>query len=715
MKLETVQAWRHHARIQNTKLIFVAALAAFFLLRLDLLPPLISANAPGEALDRARAEVDQRQATLQAALQAAAPLRGERGDFERRGVALRWLPPGERGNEARRLAGDARLLEHLAREAQRYREALVGYDEALMARTRDLGPRGEALRPATWPIVEHTRLYPPPIGQNSDFHPPAADQIASWAAAIESGAQGRIDEAVAAATALGRSTFFLYRLIEIDQQYHEVLNRYAVQLDQQLAQERPLSTRQRSLAALTTIVLGLLLATALALLTGRREGRDGILTQPEALLAAAGAAAIYYLTPGVLPAVLGAVLLLLIFARWPATALALIPAAIPFYYRPRRIGDLSFTLAETFILLAFTALAARIALGKSSLPRLRRWLREPLAWGAALILLAALISLTSPLLVDQRVALRELRRTIIEPLLFLTLLAAIDTRERRFAISGFIVAASFVASDALVQLVLGRGIWAMEGVPRLIGLLPSSTALGIVLGAALAGALARAWHPDSSEARLGYALLAAPLGLATALTFTRGAWLGVAAALLAILALQRAWSRLLLAGGILAVGLGALSLINAERFRTMFSLSQGTGAARLEIWASTLRLLQASPLTGAGLDQFVHQDPQRFAIPQIRLLAIAHPHNIILDLWVQLGLLGMLAALGVAGLALWQLGRLAQKRGRGDPQRGAWALAAAAILIDIFVHGMFDQALLGADMILLFWACVAQALPAKAG
>ncbi len=718
---------------------------AFLLLRLDLLPPLVSPDSSPGLLENAQGQLGTATAAFESAQAAASLLDGPRGDFEARGRTLTTLEPPARTQAAGALAADARLLAQAAEAAERYRAALAEYDDALMAATRGLGPASETLRNDTWPIVEQIKLYPPPRGTNSDFHPPTSAQILDWEQTIEHVQERGLDQAVAAATELGRSSYALRtQLFGYDAAYRAALERYAATLQAQLGAPAAPSELQEIVAVLATVLLTALLGLAIALLSTTQVVEPLIgqvhatrLPKPPVFAALLGAVALYYLAPWLPLAILGAILILLVFVRWPVTALAAIPAAIPFYYRPRQLGPLSFNLSETLIVLAITAALIHLMMrikpfrygrkgglqipsttievapsltpnGKGARGRfvpfsmLYASFKDPLSWLPIVLLVGALFAFSSPLMVDSHIALRELRRTVVEPLLFLLLLVRADRRERPLALCSFMVVVAFVAADALVRLIMGTGVWAMEGVPRLIGLLPSSTALGILLGAALAAALGRLFAAPSREQRTGTLLLSVPLALATALTFTRGAWLGVAVALLVILALRRSWRTLGLALGAGALALVGLSQLSAERFQTMLSLSQGTGAARREIWASALNILEETPLVGIGPDQFSYQDVQRYAIPQIRFLQISHPHNLVLDLWLQFGLIGLVAVVAALLIALLRLA------GGGDRHQG-WSLAAIALLVDLIVHGMLDQALLGADMLLIVWGCVALA------
>ncbi|MBA3469031.1 MAG: hypothetical protein H0T53_05250, partial [Herpetosiphonaceae bacterium] len=98
-----------------------------------------------------------------------------------------------------------------------------------------------------------------------------------------------------------------------------------------------------------------------------------------------------------------------------------------------------------------------------------------------------------------------------------------------------------------------------------------------------------------------------------------------------------------------------------------------------------------------------HVDPARYAIPQIRFLTLAHPHNLLLDLWLQLGALGLIVVVTLLLLTTRHLWRA---------RRSPVALAALAMLVDLLVHGMLDQTLLGGDLFYLWWVLVLLGLSA---
>ncbi|HYF66025.1 MAG TPA: O-antigen ligase family protein, partial [Herpetosiphonaceae bacterium] len=576
---------------------------------LDSPPPLVSANAPADALAAARGAADQRAAERSAAVAAVAPLDGPRGDFERRGVALRDLDPSGRAQAAGELAADVRLVEAAARAAAAERESLRAYDDALMARTRDLGPVAETLRSATWPIVEHLKLYPPPLGTRADWVPADAAFFAARAAVLDSGS---LDEQVSAAIEVGRSTYAQRQLRDLDATYRLELDRYAEQLAaRQSAADPSHSPLRLGLSLLIGLTwVGLLFCSLILLSRGEPDG---------AIMAGYVALASWFVA-GLPLAWLGAAGIVVAIAMRPALAGMLPLAAVPLYFRPRAVGALRFPLNETLFGLIAAGLALHLALSWRAgwRPRFRRdWLarHRSLLVLLGLLAVAAALSLLAPPLVDGRVALRELRRTIIEPAIWAAICSWLLWRgdlSPRLLIWSLLVPAAWVAADGLARFVLGQGVWSTGGVPRLIGLLPSSTSLGVYLGAALAGALGLALC--RSAERLPAILLALPLGAGVLLTFTRGAWIGVAAAVALVGLAQGRWRPLVAAAAAAGLAGAAFGLIRPALLARLLRVGEGTGAARREIWAAARAAVEDSPWLGLGLDQFSHVDPARYGI-----------------------------------------------------------------------------------------------------
>lgn len=437
-----------------------------------------------------------------------------------------------------------------------------------------------------------------------------------------------------------------------------------------------------------------------------------------ALLAAA---AIYYLAPGTLLSVTGALVFALLAAVRTDLALAVVVAALPFYYHPRAWGSLQFAPAETF-LLATTAGAAvslipaarrRLTAGRSSfspaslLETGQRLLGPSFAAPLVLFALAAILSLVLPPLVEPRVAVREFRTVIVEPLIFyLLVLRFVRTRRQvEWLLGALVVSAALVGRFGIEQYLLNRGAWEMDGVRRVSSYYPSATALGLYLGRVFPVAAALAFFLPTGPRRVGYALLCLPIAAGVFLSWTRAAWLGDFAAI-GIIVLLVGRRRVIAAFlAVSAAALAGLLVTRPERIVALFSAGEGTHISRLPIWQSAVNVLRERPLTGAGLDQFVHLDPERYGIPHIRFMLFSHPHNLILDFWLRLGLLGIVALTWL----LVRFYRVSYSLYRRAPDTFTVALALGLIgsMTHFIVHGLFDLTYFQSDLAFLFWLSLA--------
>jgi O-antigen ligase len=128
-------------------------------------------------------------------------------------------------------------------------------------------------------------------------------------------------------------------------------------------------------------------------------------------------------------------------------------------------------------------------------------------------------------------------------------------------------------------------------------------------------------------------------------------------------------------------------------------------AGRLELWKDTLLMLREHIVFGAGLSGFADRiapfwnptHPERFI----------DPHNILLNFWVETGLLGVFAFgwIMANGFRVTWLG--------WHSSEGSWRpieLGVFLALIAIVVHGLVDVPYFKNDLSLEFWALIGVAL-----
>lgn len=147
------------------------------------------------------------------------------------------------------------------------------------------------------------------------------------------------------------------------------------------------------------------------------------------------------------------------------------------------------------------------------------------------------------------------------------------------------------------------------------------------------------------------------------LTFSRAAYVGVLGAfvsfpLIALSAkrkaqnvkLQRKAQSFKLLVVVLTFALFALSLFLSpirSRFLSSFNITEGSIAGRLENWSQALSLIRENPALGVGLGNYA-----RALDPLAGERSPVTAHNLYLDIWAELGIVGLALFLGIAFLAL---------------------------------------------------------------
>lgn len=412
----------------------------------------------------------------------------------------------------------------------------------------------------------------------------------------------------------------------------------------------------------------------------------------------------YYLAPGLALAAPAALLFAALAVFRLDLALLVTAVTFPFYLYPRSIGGQAFSLPEALLVLCA---AAWLAYGLGA--RVWGW-RGAFRWLTVAFVAVAVLSL--PAAESQRLALRELRVTVVEPALFYVLAVAAWSRRRSASLEtlawAVLLGAALAAAQALAQLVTGGRVITAEGVLRVVGPYGSPNNLGLLLERALPLALGLAvanWLRGSAQRRqtalagLGGIVVAAGLFL----TYSLGAWLSAVAGVLAF-----AWGRgrRMLAGAVVAMlllALALLPLLQVERVVSHLDLqADSTSSIRLAVWRSSLAMIHDHLLQGVGLDGFLEAYRTRYILPQgASEPNLSHPHNVVLEWWLSLGILG-------PPLLVWFVvaffRRARRTRARLPGPQGAIVLGAAAAMVAALVHGLVDRFYFGApDLAFIFF------------
>ena len=93
---------------------------------------------------------------------------------------------------------------------------------------------------------------------------------------------------------------------------------------------------------------------------------------------------------------------------------------------------------------------------------------------------------------------------------------------------------------------------------------------------------------------------------------------------------------------------------------------------------------------------------------------LSHPHNIFLDVWVSMGIFGLLAFIAILVLFFWLfiriLTHLRSAEFKGSPHLQWMTIGVGAAMLAALVQGQVDSSFLEQDLAFCFWMLVAALL-----
>jgi hypothetical protein len=328
--------------------------------------------------------------------------------------------------------------------------------------------------------------------------------------------------------------------------------------------------------------------------------------------------------------------------------------------------------------------------------------RTPYSIPALLFVAAGLISVFAAPSVQAAAGLY--RAYILEPLAFAFVLIHVVTSPRRafVVLSGLGVAGMAVAAPNAVTVLeaLRTHTYDVIQTPPVM-IYTTANALALFLGPSIAVAAAILLHASDRYARAGSAVFLVVAGPAMLLTFSRGGYLAMAAVAVGLALSHR--RRLWLLAGVVAAGVLVAAIPPVfHRLEVEFQNVNGTTlfgrAGRIELWSATLKMLREHPIFGAGLSGFADRiapfwnanHPERFI----------DPHNIVLNFWVETGMLGVIAMAWILVLAF----RTARQGSRSsDVNWRAIEIGILLAMVAVVVHGVVDVPYFKNDLSLQFW------------
>ena len=190
-------------------------------------------------------------------------------------------------------------------------------------------------------------------------------------------------------------------------------------------------------------------------------------------------------------------------------------------------------------------------------------------------------------------------------------------------------------------------------------------------------------------------------------TYTRGAWMGFAAGVLAQLPSARK-GRWLLVGGLVVLGLAALAgpYHLRQRFLSMGDADDPTVRERVYMWRSGLAMWRERPLLGAGPGG-VKREYSRYALPEAVKQRTGHVHNTPLQILVERGVVGLAAWLWIWAAFFRKGIDVLQRLPDAAAQERALVVGSMAAIVGFLVGGFSEYNFGDSEVVMVAWALMA--------
>lgn len=442
------------------------------------------------------------------------------------------------------------------------------------------------------------------------------------------------------------------------------------------------------------------------------------------------AAVLLYVMVGTWPVLVALGLLAMLLLFRPEAGLPLIAFALPFYQLGRPMLGKVFSMVEILLLLTAVGWGLNWLLAKwiGSAATASSGRQEgvgrfvagqgrptPTDWGVlALVAIGACSLLWAE---HAREAAREFRTVVLEAGLFYGLLRSMLPKGRPAwrLVDAWVLGGALIALIGLGQWALGENLITAEGVGRVRGFYGSPNNLALYLGRILPLVVAIVAWGQRGPRKWLYGLAVLLLTAALFLTYSRGAWVvGVPASLL-FLAAMRGRRTLAAATGVLVVlAIVVLLVVEAGRLTSLLDTSVGTTFFRVQLWRSSLAMIRDHPLLGVGLDNFLYAYRSAYVLPTAWAeFDLSHPHNLILDFWLRLGLPGLVALVWLLVAFFSRAGRTYRRL--SDDCTRLLVLGLMAGMVNFVAHGLVDNAFFLVDLAFVFMLMLALVGAASSG
>lgn len=296
-------------------------------------------------------------------------------------------------------------------------------------------------------------------------------------------------------------------------------------------------------------------------------------------------------------------------------------------------------------------------------------------------------------------------------LLILSLLSSV--REKEKALYAFLAGAICVAAYGFIQYANVAGMAAdmtaqswvdPERFPllrrRMYSTLENPNLLGAYAVMIISILTAFFLRERQKKRKWAFAIILFILLLCLALTYSRGAWLSLAAIVLGLTLFydKRFGFLFFLIPLILLFYHGQM----VERFLSLFSGEDTSVGLRFALWESTIAMIEEHPLLGVGWGSYYLAYPDYNFFIQDEHVLIFHAHNMYLNMLAEVGIIGgaaFLLTFFAQGFLCWKL-----YRGKASLFTRTMGLGGLLMVMAIAVISMSDHVLFGRSISFCFWS-----------
>ncbi|MFA4937567.1 MAG: O-antigen ligase family protein [Patescibacteria group bacterium] len=339
---------------------------------------------------------------------------------------------------------------------------------------------------------------------------------------------------------------------------------------------------------------------------------------------------------------------------------------------------------------------------------------KPLFWLIIIWLLAAIVATIISL--DQRLSLGVLKGWFIDPIIFLVLLMVFIKNQKNWLkiVTALWTSASAVSAYGLMEYGWGIGLQS-DGLLNSVWQPANYLAMYMVpllfLGV---GLIIASWPSVISYVNCFLLLINL---LALYYTMSYGGFLALVAGALVFtwfyLADRAKLRRKIITFVFIGIATIILLIVSQPKFQGIINGNERTSlSTRQEIWQTSMILIKEKPIWGWGLGNF--QESYRSRVNQVasRPLEwqVVKAHNLYLNLWIEMGLLGLLVFIYLVGKFLYFLFQQLKTSTAG---RRLFVSGLIAAILSILIHGLVDTPYFKNDLSLIFFVIIGLGLLVK--